>query len=189
MRRIGRWAFNGLAVVSLLLCLATSAVWIRSGFTTDGVQESIRDPNMPNGWWLIPSILADRGCLFITYGTYHCGVFPDRSQPWHYFSMPATHGGEPYGDIPWCISVRKVANTGNKDIGIAVRLWTLDALAAMLPIAWLARWRQQRRLRGIGTCLKCGYNLIGNLSGVCPECGAKIVQPTRANSDRPTTEN
>ncbi len=31
----------------------------------------------------------------------------------------------------------------------------------------LRRWRRRRR----GLCLKCGYNLEGNVSGVCPECG------------------
>ena len=25
-----------------------------------------------------------------------------------------------------------------------------------------------------GLCLKCGYNLTGNVSGICPECGEKI---------------
>ena len=25
-----------------------------------------------------------------------------------------------------------------------------------------------------GQCVKCGYNLTGNISGVCPECGEKI---------------
>jgi hypothetical protein len=29
--------------------------------------------------------------------------------------------------------------------------------------------RRSRRRRGL--CLKCGYNLAGNTSGVCPECG------------------
>ncbi len=34
--------------------------------------------------------------------------------------------------------------------------------------------RRQRLLREHGLCLRCGYNLTGNLSGVCPECGTKI---------------
>lgn len=29
------------------------------------------------------------------------------------------------------------------------------------------RWRRRRK----GCCLACGYDLQGNLSGVCPECG------------------
>jgi len=32
------------------------------------------------------------------------------------------------------------------------------------------RWRRDRQ----GGCKKCGYNLTGNESGVCPECGTEI---------------
>ena len=32
------------------------------------------------------------------------------------------------------------------------------------------RWRRRRR----GECVGCGYNLTGNESGVCPECGKPI---------------
>lgn len=34
----------------------------------------------------------------------------------------------------------------------------------------LRRYRRRKR----GLCLKCGYNLTGNVSGVCPECGTKV---------------
>ncbi len=27
-----------------------------------------------------------------------------------------------------------------------------------------------------GTCTECGYNLTGNVSGVCPECGAEVPE-------------
>jgi len=26
------------------------------------------------------------------------------------------------------------------------------------------------------SCITCGYNLTGNVSGICPECGQKIAQ-------------
>ena len=35
MRRLLRWTFNGLAAVSLLLCVATVAFWVRSYFRFD----------------------------------------------------------------------------------------------------------------------------------------------------------
>ena len=35
--------------------------------------------------------------------------------------------------------------------------------------------RRMRRARA-GCCLTCGYDLTGNESGVCPECGVKIEQ-------------
>ncbi len=34
----------------------------------------------------------------------------------------------------------------------------------------LRRWRRRK----IGHCAKCGYNLFGNESGICPECGTKV---------------
>lgn len=37
----------------------------------------------------------------------------------------------------------------------------------------LRRWRRRRH----GWCVHCGYNLVGNVSGVCPECGQKTGQP------------
>ncbi len=54
------------------------------------------------------------------------------------------------------------------------------AAFAVFVIIWLVRRRITRNLRhelnrgGLPTCLKCGYNLTGNVSGVCPECGRKL---------------
>jgi len=35
------------------------------------------------------------------------------------------------------------------------------------------RWRRRRT----GLCQKCGYDLTGNVSGVCPECGFRVLSP------------
>ncbi|HRX84484.1 MAG TPA: hypothetical protein P5572_05635 [Phycisphaerae bacterium] len=37
------------------------------------------------------------------------------------------------------------------------------------------RIREELRLRGLPTCTACGYDLTGNASGICPECGG--LQP------------
>ena len=44
---------------------------------------------------------------------------------------------------------------------------------AAYPVVSLARgpWRRYRRSRR-GLCVTCGYNLTGNVSGICPECGS-----------------
>ena len=34
-------------------------------------------------------------------------------------------------------------------------------------------WRQLTEC-GVPCCIKCGYDLTGNVSGVCPECGERI---------------
>lgn len=38
----------------------------------------------------------------------------------------------------------------------------------------IMRERRRRRLAG-GQCLICGYDLTGNVSGVCPECGRSVA--------------
>jgi len=38
-----------------------------------------------------------------------------------------------------------------------------------------ARWKRRRR----GRCPRCGYNLKGNVSGVCPECGQRMSAKSR----------
>ena len=37
-----------------------------------------------------------------------------------------------------------------------------------------ARLRWRRILWDGSYCLRCGYNLTGNVSGICPECGEPI---------------
>jgi hypothetical protein len=42
----------------------------------------------------------------------------------------------------------------------------------------VSSWRFWRRMSPSVGCQKCGYNLQGNTSGTCPECGIKI-EPSR----------
>lgn len=53
---------------------------------------------------------------------------------------------------------------------IGVPLWILFLLVA-LPTTYLL-WTARRRFPG-GCCHRCGYDLTGNTSGACPECGTK----------------
>ncbi len=74
------------------------------------------------------------------------------------------------------------------DLTLRVPLW-LPALVCM-AILWAGplrqairrRRRQQRRLRG--RCESCNYDLTGNVTGLCPECGATTG---RVNSGQPVT--
>ena len=57
---------------------------------------------------------------------------------------------------------------------IAFPLWLPLAMCVVLPVAQFARHFLRRRRRPPGTCSQCGYNLTGNSSGTCPECGTRI---------------
>lgn len=53
---------------------------------------------------------------------------------------------------------------------VRVPCW-LVVLIAGCPIVLLL-WYTRKRIPP-GHCQKCGYNLTGNVSGVCPECGER----------------
>ena len=54
------------------------------------------------------------------------------------------------------------------------------ALLAVILTVWVVRrgitrnLREELNRRGFPTCGKCGYNLTGNVSGICSECGSPI---------------
>jgi hypothetical protein len=77
---------------------------------------------------------------------------------------------------------------GDNQAGRATRLPTIDCDSAgglvILPL-WLPLvvatvltvtlwWRDRRRIPA-GHCRKCGYNLTGHVSGVCPVCGVPVA--------------
>ncbi|HEY3241813.1 MAG TPA: hypothetical protein VGM03_00550 [Phycisphaerae bacterium] len=52
---------------------------------------------------------------------------------------------------------------------LSVPVW-LPVLILVAPTLWL--WVRDRRPKP-GHCQRCGYDLTGNTSGVCPECGTR----------------
>lgn len=62
-------------------------------------------------------------------------------------------------------------------VAIAVGITALYSIVAIrhcvLAMRWLPRHERWSRKQE-GCCLDCGYNLKGNTSGICPECGKEI---------------
>ena len=60
-------------------------------------------------------------------------------------------------------------------------IWLHEATYQLVTIpgplvgTWLVVRRQRARAKQVeGSCRECGYDLTGNVSGVCPECGTRI---------------
>ena len=84
---------------------------------------------------------------------------------------PATVAKWNAGVINWNSSVYRVTQTNR----IMLVLWFPFLLFAALPSFVLIRGViRRRRRRKNHQCLGCGYLLIGNTSGVCPECGKGV---------------
>ena len=63
-----------------------------------------------------------------------------------------------------------------QQVNLALPIWMPFLVCLLPPVAFFVarpirrRRRIRRRIRR-GLCQKCGYDLRGNTSGVCPECG------------------
>ena len=69
----------------------------------------------------------------------------------------------------WLPTVSRGLGNGTS---VGLPIW-IPFLLIALPTAYLF-WRDRRPPRG--HCRECGYNLTGNVSGVCPECGGAFSQ-------------
>jgi len=166
--------FNGLAVLSLVLCVALMVLWPlghrRSEswwFTTqDRTTGFVTAISLENGkgWIVVSDVRTRLKPVEPGYKGWHHGLL--------YQSFAAKFGG-------WWNYYR--GDVTNKKLDrhwrmIRVRVALSTALTAILPLTWFAWAIYQRRKRRVpGYCLHCGYNLTGNISGVCPECGKPIA--------------
>ena len=53
----------------------------------------------------------------------------------------------------------------------------LALLAAYPTVAFIRGPVRRYGRRRKGLCVKCGYDLTGNVSGTCPECGTEVKHP------------
>ncbi len=60
----------------------------------------------------------------------------------------------------------------------------LGAFAVVIIVRWYRSWRYRSRIRA-GLCLACGYDLTGNTSGACPECGSVVRAANGTHSPNP----
>jgi len=57
---------------------------------------------------------------------------------------------------------------------LSAQTWPLVFLFGAHPAVVFVRWWARRRRDKKGACVDCGYDLTGNVSGTCPECGNEI---------------
>jgi hypothetical protein len=122
-------------------------------------------------------------------------------------AWPISHlPSKPLGDhYPRGVPVKLYAEDGNLILALRVMdttgrwpegiwtlyfepLWTLVLYLAFAPVGLgMDKVLDARRRFSLGYCRACGYNLTGNVSGVCPECGSTV--PQGAVSDQQSAVN
>ena len=154
MPRTRRYIFNTLTVVSVLLMLATVGLWVRSYFVVDVIwlsKKIIHFQGVPMDRGL--SARSAIGGIHFSDGFYN--LFND---PWRSSYKPHAIG------VHWSQATR------TPDTDFIIPHWFLTLIFAILPTIWLYKWNKRRKL-GPNACPSCGYDLSGNETGVCPECG------------------
>lgn len=188
MRRLGRWLLNFLAVLSLLLCVASIVLWVRSYAAEDALAASYHW-----NYLSIASFGGELGCelgrmydagpadLYTPQLTIRYRRVPARNIPegdsihiaeaGGRFKLPHCHDflgfrWHPRGDRDWEYQER----------GIAVPWWFAALVFGAFPARearrLVLRWRRQ----SAGHCRSCGYDLTANVSGTCPECGRPTLE-------------
>jgi hypothetical protein len=185
VRRALRILFNLAAALSLLLCLAIGAAWVRSRVVadalvyrggrvdlsvigSDGVLEILASPAMARDSRAALSQLTD-----VTLPTFlHIADVP--------LAIELARAEVPIGRSALLAVGRFAIAIGPGPLGgeyLRVPYHALLALASVLPIVSLVRWRRSRR-PAAGRCASCGYDLRATPDR-CPECG---TVPRRADA-------
>ncbi len=120
------------------------------------------------GW--VVTFCGDGWCLACSRGFFAVIACPAFSEDgWGLEAPPAPNDARSGFGWPWYSSDK----TGEIPLrGGGLPLWMPLAFVA-IPTAVLF-WHDRRRIPP-GHCEKCGYDLTGNVSGRCPECGVAVM--------------
>jgi hypothetical protein len=153
------------ALASLLLLLGTLTVWARSYWIGEIWQVSLLSHQHR------PTVGEDEYRSFrIAVVQGYCAMEYGRISAVHGYKVgPIFHRSGPLPEGAKSQPIESIA-------GIESAPFPLEGpalLFAVMPAFWLAL-RMTRRPADRTSCGNCGYNLTGNTSGVCPECGEAI---------------
>jgi hypothetical protein len=164
LRRVGKWV--GLGLCAIIVAAATGSTAREEGYTAyDGARVSVTvweggiaiswwspaPPSPQSGEWLPPQATAAE---IAQLERLIAELDRLAARPW-------------YLKIAWLPRIKGDRADGH----LFLPLWIpLVIVAVPMAILW---WRDRRRLPP-GHCRQCGYNLTGNVSGVCPECGTPV---------------
>jgi predicted RNA-binding Zn-ribbon protein involved in translation (DUF1610 family) len=207
MRSVRRRLFNIASLISLLLCVGCTMLGVRSWIIADQFEVGRGSKFGPAG-----EAVRSFGVMFSRGNCYWCLA------GWTTSDLAALNDtlGRPTtkSDIGWQIkheqrtpdvtpSVTSLATklgfgfrhdnfTQGNNLSnawyVSIPVWLITTTAAILPICFFRRRSAVRRTVAFKPCASCGYNLTGNTSGVCPECGTKI-EPERRSSNAKSAES
>ena len=199
MKRFRCLIFKMLTALSLVLCVATVKGWLSSYGTCNRmelhrVSHSVAGQNFERLLFE-----CDRGGVYIArngvcYPPIQLEKHPNywEADGWHWEKTSTNSSGHyPYiragRGSPEAFRVAGFQLTTGlraepKDpyrrytAALVVPLWFVALVTAIAPVRFIVRWHRRRwqPMPEAPQCTSCSYDLTGNVSGVCPECGTKV---------------
>ncbi len=172
VKRDHRRLFFGLTSLSLLLCIASAAIFIRSEFVSEGYLKlhfdiTARQYTFAAVGWSNGTVICARAVTQFPTGwdsLLALGRFP-LSDSAGYRRFSAAADGQKW---LW-IGVHR------NDFGFSIHSLLIFFPSLILPIIAIRRLVVARRARRVGRCLGCGYDLR-TTPDRCPECGMVAVK-------------
>jgi hypothetical protein len=195
MRRLLQILLNAATLLSMLLCIATAALWVRSYFVSDWVARQAFENEGDQCYWTQDHILSGRGGFGMFRIVQAEGLMTRSGKP------TRVEFAERYGYIPFhrthppLYPSFPVGDRGTRVWGGFKRggfllpdpdgrrrprryawqwvapYWAVVPPLALLPAVWSWRAVRRRRRSRQGMCQTCGYDLRATPER-CPECGA-----------------
>ena len=179
MRRFARHLFTLCSALSLLLCVAACAAWVRSHFGGDA-------------WFRLerPADGADRLRVHVvgwSGGLFFAGRAMLRTPAPGEVELPLTayvvgEPGDMWADEPIGFWGRLGFGRGSDrrfwGVTYTFPAWSVVAVSGVLPAVVVRRRLRSRAARGraaAGLCPSCGYDVRAS-AGRCSECGAETMR-------------
>lgn len=193
-----RW-FLGASIVAGLL-------FVFLGIRLEAVHKSLPGPTSGNAaYWMRSDLISalkygggflvfsSLGVVWMVRGVSDQKVRWDKSlRACSFYVFPAIYIGRALWSLPFLLQIFESPNQNPSGSLPSIGMWrfgtntgsTLLPICVLAIILWLYLRSPLRRFSK-NQCMECGYLLIGNTSGICPECGTPIpddLKEKRADS-------
>jgi hypothetical protein len=156
---------NLLTTLSLLLCVAVVAVWVRSYSTHRAIwgytRSALLDVGTADGRLVFVVDPSRPGGTGIQFDAFEAPLSLWREHPW---VSECTDGD----DLALWPAV--IGDPGSHPWGIVVPFWIVAAVLGWMPACTLFHWLRRTGQHLGSACAECGYDLRATPDR-CPECG------------------
>ena len=121
-------------------------------------------------WWSV-DVVYPTWFVRLDFGT----VYLCRHPPWDANEGAVWREGAVWGPVwigPTTLVFHPWTGKGTTASGVTIRMFPTWVFLLVAVIPTVLAWRNLRRPLP-GHCRKCGYDLTGNVTGKCSECGAE----------------